>query len=503
MTKVSAHKGRPIQAVRYWGRRIAASPFYRWGLTLVMFVWYSVFSIRRHFDMFTAGYDLGIFHQVVSAYAKLEAPIVTLKGPNYNILGDHFHPILVVLAPLYMIKPSPVMLLLAQAALVALSIPLVFSFVKRHWGTSAAGLMSFGYGIGWPIQKMIEFDFHEVCFAVPLLALAIDGLDTKRDRRLLIAGCLLLLVREDMGVIVFLLGLIRLLQRRSTKWPAYVLLLLGPLMLVLATKVILPYFNPSGSFAYWDYTQLGPDAPSAVIRMIINPWVPVKLWFWPPIKTLTQALFFVPLLFVCLRSPYVIAALPLLVQRFFSDRRLLWFPAYHYNAPIWIILVLASVDGVERMRASARRSTVRRGERYRHAVSWVCVFFMIVTSLASTYMGPLTRVARPSFWDYDQHQWDKVWVLSQVAPGTCFAADDQMIPPKLGTNAVRQVHPEDRWADYIALDFDRGDPGYKLGSTAWTYTAALSNGYQVIARAGSVVLLRRDDYTGKSSACRP
>ncbi|MGL4832435.1 MAG: DUF2079 domain-containing protein, partial [Propionibacteriaceae bacterium] len=459
------------------------------------------FSIRRHYDMFTAGYDLGIFHQVISAYSKFQAPIVTLKGPNYNIFGDHFHPILVLLTPLYWIWHSPVMLLLAQAALIASSIPLVFSFAKRHWGTNAAGLLALGYGLGWPIQKMIEFDFHEVCFAVPLLALAIDGLDTKRDRRLLIAGILLLFVREDMGLIVFLIGFLRLF--RKPRLPAWTLMILGPLFLIVTTKYIVPAFNPTKTFAYWDYTQLGPDAPHAVMRMLINPWVPATLWFWPPIKLLTQLMFLVPLLFLCLRSPYVILSFPFLAQRFFSDRRLLWYPAFHYNAPIWIIVTLAAIDGAERMRDSKRAWARWWGNRSRHLTAWWCAIFMLVGTCVSSYAFPLGRTVKPSFWQYDEHQWDKIWVLAYVTPGTCLAADDQMIPPKLGSNAVRQVHPEDRWADFIVLDFDRPDPGYRLPSTAASYNLALTNGYQLVARAGSVVLMRRDDYFGPTPGCRP
>ncbi|MGL4832653.1 MAG: hypothetical protein ACRCWS_08800, partial [Propionibacteriaceae bacterium] len=87
MARPHSLRNRPVAFLRYRARRIAASRFYRWGLTLAMFAWYSLFSIRRHYDMFTAGYDLGIFHQVISAYSKFQAPIVTLKGPNYNIFG--------------------------------------------------------------------------------------------------------------------------------------------------------------------------------------------------------------------------------------------------------------------------------------------------------------------------------------------------------------------------------------------------------------------------------
>ena len=62
-------------------------------------------------------YEYGIFDQAIRDYAHFRAPIVPLKGPGYNLLGDHFHPLIAVLAPLYWIWDDARMLLIAQAAL--------------------------------------------------------------------------------------------------------------------------------------------------------------------------------------------------------------------------------------------------------------------------------------------------------------------------------------------------------------------------------------------------
>ena len=55
-----------------------------------------------------------------------------LKAPGYNLLGDHFHPLIAVLAPLYWIWDDPRMLLLAQAALFAASMVPVARFAERR-----------------------------------------------------------------------------------------------------------------------------------------------------------------------------------------------------------------------------------------------------------------------------------------------------------------------------------------------------------------------------------
>ncbi len=68
------------------------------------------------------------------AYAHFQAPMVPLKGAGYNIFGDHFHPIIAVLAPLYWVWDNVGMLLIAQAVLTAAAIPVVYRFTRRRAG---------------------------------------------------------------------------------------------------------------------------------------------------------------------------------------------------------------------------------------------------------------------------------------------------------------------------------------------------------------------------------
>ena len=62
-----------------------------------------------------------------------------LKGAGYNVLGDHFHPIIAVFAPLYWIWDSPYVLLIVQTALIAASIPVVYRFARRRTDPGCAG----------------------------------------------------------------------------------------------------------------------------------------------------------------------------------------------------------------------------------------------------------------------------------------------------------------------------------------------------------------------------
>lgn len=76
------------------------------GATLL----YVAHSLLRYRNFEAKGYDLGIFDQAVHQYSLFKAPIVPIKGVDFNLLGDHFHPIIALFAPLYWIWPDPRML---------------------------------------------------------------------------------------------------------------------------------------------------------------------------------------------------------------------------------------------------------------------------------------------------------------------------------------------------------------------------------------------------------
>ena len=187
-------------------------------LTFLMGLGYSLFEWFIHYRFLTASYDLVIFDQAVRSYAHFQPGISIIKGlhnfgnPNFSVLGDHWSPILAVLAPLYWIFNSPVNLLMAQAVLFALAIPPVWLFTRRAFGggrkaTIAAYIVSAAYGLSWPIAAAAAFNFHEVAFAPVLTAVALERLQAGRLRTALIAMAGMLLVKEDMGLMVASIGL--------------------------------------------------------------------------------------------------------------------------------------------------------------------------------------------------------------------------------------------------------------------------------------------------------
>jgi uncharacterized membrane protein len=495
-TVVVAAPPRLARARRYAGIAVVTT-------ACLAFYLYHAFADQAGY--LTTGYDLGIFDQAVRAYSHFQVPMVPLKGAGYNIFGDHFHPIIAVLAPLYWIWDDVGMLLIAQAVLTAASIPVVYRFARRRTSEAMSLVIAATYGFGWPLQGLIDFDFHEVAFATPLAALAIDALDRRDDRRLLLWCGLLLLTREDMGLIVALIGGLVLAQGRGKRWTAAVMIGVGVGMYFLTTSVIIPHFADGHGFSYGNqFGALGPSVGAAVANIVTHPWHAVAVFFTPSVKARTLAFLVLPLLLLPLRSPYAVLALPLFAERFFNSRHNLWTATFHYNALPWLILFMAMIDGAHRFGLfDADVRAVRMRRALAAALALTPVLLIVIGDRVRVV--PVTDLRKgyahlPSGWLESARDIDH-WLPDNV----CVAADNHLVPHLTGRDYTTVAQAGTPDPDFYALDMFAPDTGGNppAPKPAEVFATAVSDGYQVVYRAGTFLVLQSPDYAGPSSACAP
>src|ERR1700734_315565 len=179
-----------------------------WLIALGVFVVYAAISLSRYFQLAPGSWDLGIFTEYVRQLAHLRAPVVDIRGSGFNLLGDHFQPIVGLIAPVFLIFPSAVTLLMVQALLTAVSVVPVSRAAEARLGTGAGRMIGAAYGLSWGLQQMIYFDFREIAFAVPLLACSLSALLRGKVRAAALWALPLVFVKEDQGFTVAALGIV-------------------------------------------------------------------------------------------------------------------------------------------------------------------------------------------------------------------------------------------------------------------------------------------------------
>lgn len=307
-------------------------------------------------------WDLAIFTELAKAYAHLEAPVVPVKGEGYNLLGDHFHPILVLLAVPYWIHPSGLSLLITQALLLAVSAWPVTRTAARLTGPLAGTALGLAYVLSWGFQGAVEAQFHEIAFAVPLLACSSMAFVDQRWRACVAWAVPLVLVKEDLGLVLLMVGLAvawrgrcpgrgRVPDRQAVRL-GLVTAVAGATAFLVTVLVLLPALNPGG---VWAYGLDGGGDPTRAERLgVLGRFLqPVDL------KLATVLVLVVAAGIVGLASPWMLLALPTIAWRFLGSVEFYWdWKHWHYNAVLVPVAFGALLDVLTRLRERSRPEAV-------------------------------------------------------------------------------------------------------------------------------------------------
>ncbi len=382
---------------------------------------YTVLSLVRFETFEPTSYDNAIFEQAIRAYAHLQAPIVAIKGPGFNLLGDHFSPIIALVAPVYRVFPAAQTLLVVQAVLIAVSVYVVSSLGLRRLGLWAGGGIAVAYGLSFGLQSAVKSDFHEVAFGAPLLALAGAAYVEGRYGRVVAWSLPLLLVKEDLGLTVALIGLVLWLaeeRRRGT-----VLAVAGAVGFLFVVLLVIPWFNPEGAYAYTG--NVGGDR--GLLATVFDD---------PGRKLLTVFMTFAVAGFAALVSPWALLVLPTFAWRFAGDNPFYWGTDFHYSILLMVIVAVAAIDAMDRF-PPLRLTAV------------VAVGFTVVMLVES----PLASLVDPGFYEPPPRAAAAERVLTQIPDGASVDTDIGLMTHLTTDHDVTWIGtPGNATPDYVLLD---------------------------------------------------
>ncbi|MDR0960922.1 MAG: DUF2079 domain-containing protein [Propionibacteriaceae bacterium] len=535
----------PVPPLRRFRERVTAriAPHFwwpAWAIALVVFIAYLALSLARWHRMSSPSWDLAIFEEAIKGYAHFGAPIVDIKGVGFNQLGDHFSPLLVIIAPFYALFPSAVTLLVAQCALVAISIIPIAGLARRRLGAPAGAMLGAAYGISWGLQSGVDVQFHEYCIAVPILAFGLTALVDGRWRSAAIWTVLLLGVKEDLGFNVLVIGLImvgggffrrrRLRARmgaaessdperfdgddadtevsdverhdadsamvdatdadaladaeRQFKIGAIVTAI-GVVAPLLILFVIVPSFSPDGQWQYWqrldgeNNTTVGMSQRGVEILTTIPALLASLLT--PASKVVTLVMCGAVTIGSAAVSWLTLIALPTLLWRFISPNEGYWGTTWHYSLILMPILFAAMIDALSKFRVSLSPAV----RRYGRLVPPLALAFGLI-SCASYPLGDLVK---PETYADNPRAQEAEAVMALMPAGTSVAADTGLITYLVADHTVYWIGPLDDGVvpDFVVIDptvgwsSDPGDPaqlaeGYYPGADFETIYSTAQSG---------------------------
>jgi uncharacterized membrane protein len=449
-------------------------------VTLLALAAYLTYSLVQWWHLEAPSWDLGIFTQLARRYAHLQAPVVDIKGAGYDLLGDHFHPLLVLLGIPYRIAPSALTLLVVQDLLFAWSVWVIAREAVRRLGPLVGSLVGAAYAVSFGVVGAVAVQFHEIAFAMPLLALSLVALLRRRWLAAAAWAAPLVFVKEDLGATVLVLGALvawRARDERRGRRAGLALAAWGAVWIVLTLGVILPALNPNGEYAYGGKLDLG-----AIAR---QPWLGVIGLFDDGRKLGTLALLLATTGLVGLRSPVFLAAVPTILWRFWSDNYGYWDHTWHYSAVLMPIAFAALLDGVE-LAGRSPRPWLRR-------YSGAAVAVAVTVAVMLTPQLPLGRFGDRDFWQPNPRAAAAHRALAAVPP-------DVTVETDVGLMAYLVDHDDVYWlgnagnpaADYLVFDSKwQGSPATAGALAQWAAEHHPGATYEVVVDDDGYLVARR------------
>ena len=308
-------------------------------------IYISYLQLDMHYGLGTFSYDVGLYDQGIWLLSRGHEPFVTLMGRN--LFGDHASFILIFFVPVFWLFPGTGTLLVAQAIAVAAAALPIYFFARK---ILHSGELAFMFGLVWLLNPAVNGtnmeNFHPDGFLGLFVALALYAALTKKWRMYAFAVALCVLVKEDVLLLVFPLGVYvftRLDKRKGvlTMITTLAVTLFG-MYVVMRSLIGVPTRNA------W---RIPFGGPGGFIKEAI--FHPTNVWKYLMQDDRPLYLFqmFAPLAGAFFLSPWLAAiAVPVLASNVVSN---FWYQhsiQYHYSIVVMPVLVFASILGVQKLR---------------------------------------------------------------------------------------------------------------------------------------------------------
>ena len=269
-----------------------------------------------------ASYDQGIFQQVLwnswhgrlfesTLSSQLSTNVIhagELPSVDYQRLGQHFTPTLLLGAPLLALGGGAA-LPLVQVGLISAAGLVLHRLARVLIAPKFANWIGYGYFTGTALIGPSLGNYTDLC-QLPLAVFSLMLGLIERRRWLVIAAAAWILIREDTGVVLAAIGLWLVIRQRQ-RWPlALAFGLWGLSWVVICTNVLMPLFSDDNAkrFMVENFGQyLGDENSSSSLGMVgralRQPLLLLQQLVDPPGQTLLYLLgHALPFLFIPLLS---------------------------------------------------------------------------------------------------------------------------------------------------------------------------------------------------------
>lgn len=316
-------------------------------ITIIVYILlFTIMSYSRH-NNFNSGWDLGIQEQLL---------VTSLRGQMFyspefqmNYLGNHFNLIIAPLLPIYYIFTGTTTLFFIQSLAIAAGMIPLYLLSKKYLPEKFASIITAIYILQPTLWHINLGDVHFIALSIPLIIFLFYFIDEKKWTCYWIFLSLLLMIKEDLSLFVFFMGIYLLFKKEKRK--ALITMVIGAFWFLIIINEVMPLLNTSQLFGsgyiFYNirYGYLGNSLGEIVHNLITSPWfyftyVPLEYKFFYIFQ------FMRGLLFIPIASFSIITAIPIMGVNVMSVDYFQMCLTSHHNAQLIPVLMVSLVFGM-------------------------------------------------------------------------------------------------------------------------------------------------------------
>jgi uncharacterized membrane protein len=460
-----------------------------WLVTILIAVLYAAYGVWRHTQYESHALDLGLYDQAFWHLSRFETPASTVRGIA-NIFGDHFHPIIALLVPFYWIFSSPYVLIVGQAAVLALTLPTAFALgLKLKLNAWVSLIVASVIALNPGMVLAVSFDFHAVAFAPVLLLATALAVEARRWGWFWVAMLGLLLTKESVTVYAALLGATVALRnflvtRRFGPAVRHSLaaVAVGVAAFFLVTRLVIPALSSGEGFVYWKQYQAVGETPAKLAwNVVAHPARTFGALVDTPDKRQTGKWMLATFGGLPLLSwttwPLVLASFG---ERFWSSSVNLWPLQFHYQ------LMMVGVFGLAALYVL---HDLGRWRRLRGLALGAAFVMVVMSGWVYAKLKPWEILVRPDVTNRPTAEWNAA--LRSIPKSAAVSAQDAFVPHLSHRNEIF-LFPDVRGAEFIVLD--PRAPSWPLTADAvreWQGRLRLDARWRLAGGAGNFTIFQR------------
>jgi uncharacterized membrane protein len=332
------------------------------ALSAIFFFAFTWASYARWANFEYRTFDLAYY---VQAVWQLIHGRFQVSVENVPLLGNHVEPIVCLFAPLFAVFRHAMLFVVVQNAALAAMGPIGYNICRRLGFDQARACLLSAALLFTPAAGYVALhEFHPEALAAPFLLLLYQARLSNSPTRHWLWFVAALACKENIALLLIAYGIVQSVLERGRGWVHirnwYVLpAILAVAWFFLCTAVITPAFN-SGNIDYLAlYDRLGGSLGEIVRNAIMRPQIIGRTLFQSVIHGNLFWGLLCPWLFLPLLRPrWLIITAPIFLQHLLSWRSSEWTIFFHYAAPLFPLLWVATAEGLAHSRWLQGRSAV-------------------------------------------------------------------------------------------------------------------------------------------------